>query len=541
MKRRMTLPSIANLAVRSSNGHSKAESLGGQRLRAYVGADNNELLWDEGVQPARNYEALGKRLAACGDLFRGPTHDGGLLRLFPDGKYSTIAKGPQLAPVIADRVPVCVIKDGKRKGGKIDRTHLYDMLGSEAFLGQFRPVDQITTVPLYLTDFTLTKPGYNDGEPGSRILYLGGEPQIADSLDTIKKFLAVMEFDTEADRTNALAAALTVMLRNHWPGGKPIICVTASKSHAGKDTIIAFATGVCRSVSISYQSTNWAFERNFVGALKHDPETAVVVVENARLEKRDHYIASAFLERFATDPEPFLFSTGTGGPVRRKNDVVLAISTNFGSVSEDSMNRSLTSHLRPVGNIVDRQSTIGNPKLEFLPANRERIAAELRLMVERWKAAGRPLDENARHPFSVWAKVIGGILKVNGFTDFLGNYGVRKTLDDPVRQGLGLMGAHQPDEWLRAVDWAKMAVDLGVAKRVIPESDRENDSARARGIGVILSTHDQETFAVPTDLGLVNLRLEKRRGRWNGSDPQVRYRFVKLDEQPLPQEADDAQ
>jgi hypothetical protein len=69
-----------------------------------------------------------------------------------------------------------------------------------------------------------------------------------------------------------------------------------------------------------------------------------------------------------------------------------------------------------------------------LPANREQIAAELRGMILRWVKAGRPLNTTVRHPFSEWAKVIGGILDANGFTDFLANYGVRKSKDDPLRK-----------------------------------------------------------------------------------------------------------
>ena len=126
---------------------------------------------------------------------------------------------------------------------------------------------------------------------------------------------------------------------------------------------------------------------------------------------------------------------------------MLAISTNYGSVSEDLMNRGLPIHLNPVGNVADRVSPIGNPRLEYLPANKERIAAELRGMVERWKAAGQPLDEDVRTPSrsgrSGWAD-----LRVNGFQDFLENYGVRKTVDDPLRQGLGLLGAQATDKWL---------------------------------------------------------------------------------------------
>ena len=37
-----------------------------------------------------------------------------------------------------------------------------------------------------------------------------------------------MEFATNADRTNAVALALTVMLRYLWPGAKPIGIVTST-------------------------------------------------------------------------------------------------------------------------------------------------------------------------------------------------------------------------------------------------------------------------------------------------------------------------
>jgi hypothetical protein len=321
------------------------------------------------------------------------------------------------------------------------------------------------------------------------------------------------------------------MLRNHWPGGKPVIVATATKSHAGKDTVITFAAGLAGSVSISYQGTNGALERSFVGSIKTAPDAGMVVVENGRLDGHGKCIASAFLERFTTDPEPLLFSTGTGALVRRHNDLVLAISTNFGTVSEDLLNRSLPIHLAPVGDVADRKPSIGNPRFEFLPANKERIAAELCGMIASWLAAGQPLDLDVKHPFGPWAKVVGGNLKVNGFGDFLDNYGQRKATDDPVRRGLGLLGAAHHDKWMAAKDWAKSAVDL---KAVIPETERENDASRTRGIGKVLSAHDKETFAVETDAHRLTLRLEKIRRRWDGSQPQWRYRFVTVGFRELP-------
>ena len=497
----------------------------------------NDLVWDEDAHAADNYAALGKRLANCKHLYRGPEY--GLIVVRPGNRHIEIMKGADLFPIVVDRVRVTVIKDGKNKGSQIPSTHLNAMLKAEAFLGQFQAVDLVTKTPMYLPNYTLTKPGYNDGGPGNRIIYDGVEASSSDSMDTINKFLEVMDFDTTADETNTVAAALTVMFRNFWPGGKPIILCTATKSHAGKDTAICFAAGSHRSVSISYQPADWAVERNLVGAVKFNPDTGVVVIENARLGQNDACIASAIIERFATDPEPMLFSTGTGGPVRRRNDIVLAISTNYGMASKDILNRSLPIHLSPKGNVADRHPDIGNPRHEFLPENREQIAAELRGMIDRWIAAGRPLDETVRHPFSLWAKTIGGILTVNKFTDFLANYRVRTTADDPLRRGLAILGAARTDEWVTAADWAALTVKLGLVKAIIPAGDRDSDEGRRRGIGRVLSSHEDETFIAENDAAKLTLKLERFRRRFDGGEPHYRYRFVKVTEELLSEDRQD--
>jgi hypothetical protein len=508
------------------------------RLQAKHSPDGTEdgqatLIWEEEAQAADNYRLLAERLAKSNDLYRRPGYAAGLLLLLDDGKHALITKGAELAPVIVDRVRVEVWRNGKKTGSRIAGAHLNTMLGTETFLSKFRAVDQVTALPMFLPDFSLTQPGLND-RGGQRILYVGDEPLVSDSMKFTNAFLDVMTFETEASRTNAVAGALTVMIRNHMCGGKPILIVTSNKSHAGKDTVIDFAAGETRSVSISYQATNWALERSFVGAVKSDPDVGVVVIENARLDRRDKFLASPFVERIATDAEPMLFSTGTGPPVRRPNHLVLAISTNFGNVSEDIMNRGLPVHLNAIGNVADRVTAIGNPRHQYLPAHRQRIAAELRGMVERWKAAGQPLDDDVRHPCSVWAKVVGGIVRVAGFRGFLENYRVRKTVNDPLRHGLGILGANAPDRWLQACDWARLVSDLGLIKTLIPNADQDSVAGRQRGIGVVLSAHLKETFEVETDVKRLTLRLEWRKGHFEGSGVQKRYRFVTEMDQDLP-------
>ena len=439
--------------------------------------------------------------------------------------------------MIADRQRVRVIKKGNVKGDAIPQGTLRTMLAAESFLQQFLPVDTVEPASRYLPDFQLTRPGYNDGGYGQRILHTGNEPWVESSPDAITRFLDVMAFASDADRANAVVAALTVLLRNHWPGGKPCLVVTSTKSHGGKETIVLFAAGTTRQVSISYDATDWALKQSFVAALQREPGVGLVDVENARLDRGQNEICSAFLERFLTDPEPFLSSPGIGELPRRPNNVTIAITTNNGAVSEDLLNRALSIHLDPVGDVAHRVSPIGNPKLEYLPANRERIAAELRGMVERWKREGRPLDTSARHPFGPWAQTIGGILMVNGFVGFLSNISRRKTADDPLRRGLGLIGAARPDVWLRSADWAEVARGLGLIKAVVPEADRGTDLGQERGIGVVLSAHRDESFDVVTEDEAIGLRLEKTRRRFvAGEEPQTRYCFRVLRRDAMPED-----
>jgi hypothetical protein len=150
--------------------------------------------WDDGDPAAKNFKGLGALLCRCGHIFRRPGYANGLLLVLPGGQQVTIKCAADLAPLIVDRVALTVFLDGKPKGSKLPAAQLNAMLRSESFLGQFPPVDHITTVPVYQPDFSLTEPDFNDGGPGHRVLYLGPPPLIYDSLDRVNAFLDVMDF-----------------------------------------------------------------------------------------------------------------------------------------------------------------------------------------------------------------------------------------------------------------------------------------------------------------------------------------------------------
>jgi hypothetical protein len=495
-------------------------------------------VWEIEKGADKNYRKLGKLLSACGDLFRGPEDETGLILLRPSGKSFRISRAKDLIPVVVDRIKVVVTKGGKVTRELPAQNHFDTMLCTEEFLDNFLPVDEVTNRPVYLKDFTLAQPGYNDGGPGDRILFVGDPVQPAKTTEIIDTFLDVMEFASNADRTNTVAAALTCKLSRMWHGGKPAIIVTATKSHAGKGTITEFIRGSNTKASVPYQTTDWPMMSQFQRQLKLKPDIGFVVFDNVRLDSsggRGNCIRSAFIESFVTSDEVILACPTSGTPICGPNKFVIAINTNDGKLSPDLMNRALPIHLEPKGDILDRKSSIGNPLLEFLPKNAQRIESELHGMIDRWKRAGQPLDKSANHSMTPWAQTIGGILKVNGYADFLANYGSRRISDDPIRDALATLGAATPDESLRPAEWADLAVKEGLAKTLISPNERDTPKGRERAIGRVLSKHLKSTFEASTETTRYRLQLEGGYLRWEpGSKPQKRYVFNVLDEHPIP-------
>jgi len=494
--------------------------------------------WKVEAGAKKNYRRLGERLSHCDDLYRNGSDGLGLIQILPNGKTRLIRKGSELAPVIADRISMVVTKEGKVTGEMPQATHLNAMLRSEVFLSCFRAVDEVARTPYYLDDFTLVQPGYHDGGPGKRILYMGPVPEIGDGITTITAFLDVMEFATNADRTNTLAALLTTLLRRKWLGEKPLVLITATKSHAGKGTIAEFVRGSIGKADILYESIDWPMLSQFQRQVKLDPDLGVITFDNVRLDSaggRGKFIRSAFVESFVTNAEVTLSSPGAGDAITLPNKYIVLINTNDGSLSQDILNRALPIHLAPKGSIQDRESPIGNPKLEFLPKHRNCIDAEARGMIERWRQLGCPLDESVKHSMTPWARVIGGILKHNGFADFLGNQQAHKAIEDPLRRAVGVLGAARPGKELRPAQWAQIAVRQGLVKALIPANERDADKSRERAIGVVLKPLIGETFEVSTRTRQLKLRLEGGSRRWlPGKNPHVCYKFVVIHEGDLP-------
>jgi hypothetical protein len=495
-------------------------------------------VWEMERGARRNYYRLGKRLAVSSDLFRNRADGLGLIQVLPSGKTRTIKKGAELAPIIADRMRMQVTKESKIVSELPQATHLNAMLRAEIFLSQFRPVDHVVTTPFYLPDFSLVQPGYHDYGPGKRILYNGATPNISNSTETIDKLLDVIEFHSASDRANCLGAALTVLLRHHWPGHKAVILITASRSFAGKGTLTEFISGITPRADILYENVDWPMHAQFQKQLRDNPDIGLVVFDNVRLDSaggHSKFIRSSFIESLATKDQVTLAAPSASGTISVENTFVLLINTNDGVFSLDIMNRSFLIHLTPRGDIEDRNCPIGDPKNEFIPKNRDQIVAELRGFIERWRQAGCPLDEEIKHPMKPWASTISGILRANGVHGFLANSSTRKMVGDPVLEALAILGGRYPGKALRPEEWARAAVKHGFKKVLFSTPEGDTEKGRERLIGVLFSKYLNVKFSAKTETRHLDLRLEGGLKRWiKKKNAHCRYIFVLIREEALP-------
>lgn len=193
--------------------------------------------------------------------------------------------------------------------------------------------------------------------------------------------------------------------------------------------------------------------------------------------------------------------------------------------------------MKPNGSVADRRSSIGNPRHHYLPRYRDEIASEAYGMIARWRDAGMPLDDSRYHPCTEWARVIGGILKVNGIKGFLDNYADRLVADNPIRRGIAVLGVHLPDEWLPIATIVAEVSRLSLTDPLVAKSERGTFEAQKRGLGKVLSAHRYETFASETEDQHVKFQLEKARKRFVHGKPETRYRFSRIESTSL--EADD--
>ena len=506
----------------------------GEPVTGSVEGSDFDIEWHCDEPPGPQTHELCKVLAKTAKIFREP--QGGMLKI-EDRQIDRLDKTVKIEGFIRSTdLKVRTTEGGQLKSFEVPKKDLEVLIATPRLQRELPQIDHVTDIVTYTKDWGITKPGYTDGGEDQRYFYMGAEVTPKRELTRIHEFLDAMCFKTNADKTNAAALALTVLLRQMFPGGKPFATVTANRSHAGKDTVLDFCAGNTGRQEVSYQRAEWPMQIDFTAVLS-DPSVGMVTVGNIRAGSS--VIESSYIERLVTNPAPLLQSSkmpGTG--IKHKANFVVACSANQGKFSTDLMNRALPICLELKGDIEKRKNLLGDVDIRgwYLPEHRTEIEAELCGMIETWKVAGKPLDESVKHPMREWAKTIGGILKANGFKDFLANWAMQKSAQDKISEALAILANAAQNErstWLRPATIVKLATNEGVLGDLIQARYKGCQNAAEREIGKLLSQYLGQSVHYEEDGAVESFCIRSAMTRNNGgkrASPAKHYCFEPITE-----------
>ncbi|QEL20684.1 hypothetical protein [Limnoglobus roseus] len=376
-------------------------------------------------------ETLGRiahRLLASGTCY---TRAGQLVRVRGD-EVKPILTHPELAGLVNEHAELFFVDT---KGGAfkpLPPGYGNTFLNQSVQLGRFPKITLFTRNPVYADDWRLLSPGY---DPGSGVYTAAEAVEPRPATPRLDALLHDFCFRTPGDRTNYLGVLLTAVLMPRFVGCKPAVLFNGNQPGLGK-TMLAQMVALLRdgrhAETVSYNPNDEEFEKRLGAGVRRGETT--LVVDNAKAKGRDGCISSPCLERSITDAVVSFRLLGQSLTIRAENSLIFCVTANAANVSRDLVTRSVVVNLHHEGDPAGRAFTIADPEDDLL-RHRAEVLGELVGMVERWKAAGRPLAAaRTRFERKQWGAIVGGILAADGRPDFLANAAEAAATLDATRQ-----------------------------------------------------------------------------------------------------------
>lgn len=365
------------------------------------------------------------------------------------------------------------------------------------------PLRAVVTSPTFTDDGRLLDaPGY-DTRTGL-LVTLGWTPRPVPAVPTSgdlaearrwwdEEALVDFPFASDADRTHALALALTPPVREMIDGPTPLFLIGAPARGAGKGKIAK----VCLLPSLG--PGGWV-----EAAMPRDDEELRKALTAFLGERRGgvlfdnvkHPIRSAVLAKALTgttwDDRILGKSEGVRSPIR----CAWILTANNPTVSDEIARRIVPIRLVPQTDRPENRSDFRHPELEaWAMAHRGDLLWSLAVFVRAWQAAGCPTP--AVRPlgsYEAWTRVVGGVLQVAGYTDFLANREEILEASDP-----------ETTTWevFTAVWWEQFTDRLVAVRELLP-------AAETAGVAVNGDSERAQTASLGMSLG-------KRRDRFFGT------------------------
>ncbi len=316
--------------------------------------------------------------------------------------------------------------DGNQKAVLPQEVFLRDMLVDPK--PPLPEIEQVASVPVLTAQGKiLSRNGY---DPESRILLdtvievgtlpmhpTGGE--IRKASDLIREPLADFPFEKEADLTNAVALFLLGFVRHAIDGPTPNHMIDAPVPGTGKtllaETLLSPAHGANKGiVTAAHDDDEW--RKRLTAQLQEG--RPVINIDNIKRPLDSGTLAAALTATVWEDRR-----LGSTEMVRVPVRCTWVTTGNNVSLSTELARRTVRIRMDPKVETPEDRSGFKHPDLsKWVQEHRADLVRAALTLISAWIEKGWPKPSvSPLGSFEAWTHVIGGILEVGGFPDFLGN------------------------------------------------------------------------------------------------------------------------
>lgn len=312
------------------------------------------------------------------------------------------------------------------------------------------------------------EPGWNPNgvfyDQAKELEGLGPNPDPEVISATLDDLLTDFPFQDEASRQNFIGLMLTLLLRPTIDGNIPLTLVVSSLERTGKTKLIEDLLG---GVLLGYPTPALQLsggeeetDKRLLGMLLKGKPT--YHFDNLRMDVDSGSLASVIT---ASNYQGRALGTNTMPELR--NRAVLVGSGNNVRMSSEMAKRTVPIILQPTSDSPELRADFLHPDLRaYVRQMRSQALSCLLGMVANWEKAGRPKGEHRLGGFESFTAVVGGVMDVQGYTQWLGNLSRWRRHADPHGEDLAAF----VDAWWKkhrstpvtAGELLSLADDLGV-------------------------------------------------------------------------------
>ncbi len=403
------------------------------------------------------HREVAAKMRSASTLF---SHGDVLVRIDKE-KYLSVTDSATVQTIFASDVAECFIffidDEGKPKYEYHDLPAVFAQSAFKS-VGLFglKEIYHYAKFPILNGEYEVIPPGYDK----NTCVYYGGESiEPRDNIETIQEIFYQYPWadDNCASYENWLALLVTQPVKHLFLGESPSGLVMGNQPDLGKTSLTHACSLIYdgKSAGVIRFSDEEEMAKNIVTQLLIG--TNFLTVDNLKEEN----VSSPTLEMLMTSPVINLRILGGNKSVNRPNTLQTFLTLNDGNVCRDILSRSVPVRLHVEGDT--KALKWGNATLadSILP-RRKIILGEILGMWKRWAAAGKPLS-NKNHRFRKWARVVGGVMEANGYTNFLENLNSVDEERDPLFLGyLALVDIMQSGSSYQATALANLCMNKNI-------------------------------------------------------------------------------